>query len=261
MKFPTLQVAISSCSANENARASRLRSFETFEHVMTFLRAPRRALGSGRAPVGVAQRRCRGRSPPRYMLLIGPISLTPNLLAIDTAQTFCVGSSSMSYGPASWFEGQLPPSGPRVPHRSPAPDAPSFLPRALCFLLSPPELKMRTTLAIGFLASLARAAPQAALFATTVTATVSVPAPTGIPSTSTPGPIVALDYATFQGSNASGIVNFLGMPFAQPVRLDVHLGGRLAADLESFAAAWRPPFCSPRPASQPGEGNHPGHQA
>ena len=30
------------------------------------------------------------------------------------------------------------------------------------------------------------------------------------------GPVVSLDYATFEGASASGIDSFLGVPFAQP---------------------------------------------
>lgn len=37
------------------------------------------------------------------------------------------------------------------------------------------------------------------------------------PSVLNPAPVVTLDYATYAGTNASGIVNFLGMRFAQPV--------------------------------------------
>jgi len=30
------------------------------------------------------------------------------------------------------------------------------------------------------------------------------------------GPVVSLDYATFEGASASGVDSFLGIPFAQP---------------------------------------------
>ncbi|KAK4699141.1 hypothetical protein P7C70_g7125, partial [Phenoliferia sp. Uapishka_3] len=69
--------------------------------------------------------------------------------------------------------------------------------------------------------------------------------PTALPATSTPGPIVKLDYATFQGSNASGIVNFLGMPFAQPVRDFVFLGHHHRRP--DFATNARVPFYFSQP--------------
>ncbi|KAL8278082.1 hypothetical protein RQP46_009542 [Phenoliferia psychrophenolica] len=81
-------------------------------------------------------------------------------------------------------------------------------------------------LTCALVCSLALAAP----------APVEVPIPSSTPTlaapaTSTAGPIVTLDYASFQGSNSSGIVNFLGMPFAQPMQLTDGFGDGVPSTL------------------------------
>ncbi|KAL8287266.1 hypothetical protein RQP46_003718 [Phenoliferia psychrophenolica] len=81
---------------------------------------------------------------------------------------------------------------------------------------------MLSTFVLGLLcSSLAAAAPAPQVAGLPTSAapavpTASTPTAPATPATATPGPIVNLSYGSFQGSNASGIVNFLGVPFAQP---------------------------------------------